>query len=119
MKSSSASTQNGMIFHSATIDNPGDHILESHFGGQLDNSEKVQCCMQVHVPDTVPKGEPHNYEKKRMVHGHVDHNIKEFHFKARNKLDERSVPGAPAKGKARSKTKGKGISRKVNVDLHT
>ena len=39
------------------------NILKSHFGRQLDNSEKVQCCMRVHVPDTVPKGEPHNYEK--------------------------------------------------------
>ena len=67
----------------------------------LDNSEKLQYCMQVHVQNTALKGEPHNYEKmKHMVQSRVEQKIKDSLFKATNKLNETSVLGAPAKGKA-------------------
>ena len=88
-----------------TTDNPGDNMLESLHGRQVDISEKLQYCMRVHVHDTALKGEPRNHEKlKHQTDGTKSCGAENqrLSFQSKKQIGrEISFLGVPATGKAR------------------
>ena len=88
---------------SAVTDRLADNILQSLYKIQfeVERIETHSLRSRRHFGD-----EKYDYCRlKLMVQRHLEHKIKDSHFKARNRDEDRPAIGAPSKGKAQGKGK--------------
>ena len=93
---------------SAVTDRPIDNILESLYKMQVEKSEALKQALHVYTHETTFGDKKCDYCRlKLMAHRYLEQKIKESHFKAGNRDEDRSAIGAPSKRKSRRKTQSK------------
>ena len=89
---------------SAAIDRATDNVLEICARCKLKKSEDLKYLLQVCAQETTFGDKTHDYCRlKLMAKRHLDNKIKDSHFKARHRDDERPAIGVPGEGKAKGK----------------
>ena len=89
---------------SAAIDRATDNVLVICARCKLKKSEDLKYLLQVCAQETTFGDMTHDYCRlKLMAKRHLDNKIKDSHFKARHRDDERPAIGVPGEGKAKGK----------------
>ena len=85
----------------------------------LNKSEELKYVLQVYARETTLGDKKYDCCRlKLMAQRHLEHDIKDFHFKARNRDEDRPAIGAARKGKAKARGKDNASKKFQEWRLH-